>query len=105
MAAVMLTSVSFAIYIILCFFVHYVGVRLVLILPAVFLASRLASIRTLNLRLREKSALTEAVIIALISCQLASGLHYWPISAFSYGLALLVFTYAISNFFANLTDS
>jgi len=104
-AAVMLTAVSFAIYLILCFFVHYVGIRLVLLLPTIFVASGLVSIRTLNLRLREKWAFAEAGIIALISCQFAAGLHYWPISAYSFGLALLGFTYAFTSFFANLADS
>lgn len=104
-AAVMLTAVSFAIYFILGFFVHYAGFRLALILPAIFFASGLVSIRTLNLRLREKWVFTEAVIIALISCQFAAGLHYWPISGFSFGLALLGFTYATTSLFANLADS
>jgi hypothetical protein len=104
-AAVMLTSVSFAIYLILCFFVHYVGIRLAFILPAIFIASGLASLRTLNLRLRKKSVFTEAGIIALISCQFAAGLHYWPISAFSYGLSLLGLTYSMTSFIANLADS
>ncbi len=104
-AATMLTAVSFAIYLILGFFIHYVGVRLILILPVIFLSSGLVSIRTLNLRLREKWAFAEAGIIALVSCQFAAGLHYWPISAFSYGLALLGLTYALTNFIANLADS
>jgi hypothetical protein len=104
-AATMLTAVSFAIYLILCFFIHYAGVRLVLILPTIFLASGLVSIRTLNLRLLEKWAFTEAGIIALISCQFAAGLHYWPISAFSFGLAVLGMTYALTSFIANLADS
>lgn len=104
-AAVMLTAVSFAIYLILCFFIHYVGLRLVLILPAIFLASGLVSIRTLNLRLREKWAYAEAGIIALVSCQVAAGLHYWPISAFSFSLALLGLTYTLTSFIANLADS
>ncbi|MBN1535265.1 MAG: hypothetical protein JW908_00940 [Anaerolineales bacterium] len=104
-AAVMLTSISFSIFLILGFFIHYVGVRLVLMLPALFLASGLVSMRTLNLRLPEKRAFTEAGIIALLSCQFAAGLHYWPISAFSFGLALLGFTYALTSFIANLADS
>jgi hypothetical protein len=104
-AATLLTAVSFAIYLILCFFIHYVGVRLVLILPTIFLASGLVSIRTLNLRLREKWAFSEAGIIALISCQFAAGLHYWPISAFSYSLAVLGLTYALTSLMGNLADS
>ncbi len=104
-AATLLTAVAFAIYLILCFFIHYVGVRLILILPTIFLASGLVSIRTLNLRLREKWAYAEAGIIALISCQLAAGLHYWPISAFSYSLAVLGLTYGLTSFMGNLADS
>ena len=104
-ATALLTAVSFAIFLILGFFVHYAGVRLLFILPAIFLASGLVSLRTLNLRLPERWAFPEAGIIALIACQLAAALHYWPVSPFSYGLALLGFTYAITGFFANLADS
>ena len=104
-ATALLTAVSFAIYLILCFFVHYVGARLILILPAIFLASGLVSLRTLNLRLPERWSFSAAGIIVLISSQFAAGLHYWPISAFSYGLSLLGLTYAICTFFANLAES
>ena len=80
LAAATLTAVSFALFLILAVTLQYAELRLFFILPAVFLAVFLVSLRTLHLRLHQQWAFLEAVIIAIILSQWAAALHYLPIS-------------------------
>jgi hypothetical protein len=102
LAAAGLTAVSFALYLVLAAALNFAGVRLFLLLPALGLAVFLVSLRTLRLRLPEEWALLEAGLIALITVQVATPLHYWPISPVSFGLTLLGPAYALTIFFENL---
>ncbi len=103
-AAAGLTAVSFALYLILATALSFSDIRLFLLFPALFLAGGLVSLRTLNLRLQGKWAYTYAGITALITSQLAAGLHYWPLSSVAFGMAVLGPAYALTNFFGNLDE-
>jgi hypothetical protein len=103
-AAAGLTALSFALYLTLAISLRLAGFRLYLILPAMTFAAGLVSLRTLNLRLHGQWALIQAGVIAIISAQIVSALHYLPLSPISYGLLILGPTYAITSFLANLTE-
>jgi hypothetical protein len=105
LAASGLTAVSFAIYLTFDITLHNAGVRLVLLLPAIVLASFLVSLRTFQLRFFGVWAFLEAGTIALVSAQIAAALHYWPITPIAFGLALLGPTYALTSFMSNLVES
>jgi hypothetical protein len=103
-AAVGLTAVSFALYLILAVALRVVGFRLFLILPALTLAASLVSLRALHLRLK-RWALVEAAVIGLLCGQLAAALHYLPLSPVSFGLAVLAPAYSLTSFIANLAEN
>ena len=102
-AAVGLTAVSFALFLILAIALRVTGFRLFLILPALTIAAFLVSLRALHLRLK-RWALFEAAIVGIICGQFAAAIHYLPNSPVSYGLTLLAPTYALTSFIANLAE-
>jgi hypothetical protein len=99
----LLTALSFAVYLILLTTVHSSGPRLVLLVPVVFIVSGLVSLRALHLRL-QRWEFVWAGGIALISAQLASALHYWPLSPIQFGLALLGPLYALTSLAGSLWE-
>ncbi|MFN3310001.1 MAG: hypothetical protein ACK44E_12415, partial [Anaerolineales bacterium] len=62
---------------------------------SLFFATFLVSLRSLKLRQPQKWAWIEALLISVITTQIAAPLHYWPISPLSYGLALFGAAYAL----------
>jgi len=104
LAASGLTAVSFSIYLMFAIALHYSGFRLILMLPVVLVAGTLVSLRTLQLRLHGRWAFFESASIALVGCQIAAALHYWPLSPLSFGLALLGPTYSLTSFIASLAE-
>ncbi len=104
-ATAILTSLSFAIYLILLVAVRLAGMRLVVLAPAIFIVSGLLALRVLRLRLHGQWKFVWALGIALISIQLAAGLHYWPLSPIQFALALLGPMYALISLAGNLGES
>jgi len=103
-ATMMLTAISFALFLALAVALRSADLRLFLILPALALAGGLVCLRTLNLRLLGKWAFIPSVITALFIGQLTAAFHYWPISPVSYGLILLGPAYAITSLFSSLLE-
>jgi Protein of unknown function (DUF5656) len=99
-----ITSLSFAIYLILTTALRFSGARLFLMAPALFFAAGLVSLRTLHLRVSQKWEFNWALGIALVSTQIGSALHYWPVSPVQFGLVLLGALYALSNLTANFLE-
>jgi len=99
----LLTALSFAVYLILLTTMRSSSPRLIIAFPAVFLVSGLVSLRSLHLRLR-RWEFVWAGGIALILSQLASALHYWPLSPIQFGLALLGPLYALTSLAGNLGE-
>lgn len=97
-ATVGLTSVSFALYLVMAIAVRAADLRLYIMLPTVFAICFLVVLRTLYLRLGGKWRPGWAVGCALLVSQLAMGLHYLPASPVSFGLALLGAAYALTAF-------
>ena len=100
-----LTSISYTLFFILAISLNSSGVRLFAILPALFIASTLTSLRILYLRMSGKWEFAWALGISLICTQLAAGLHYWPLTPIQFGLLLIGPLYGLINFAINLGDN
>jgi hypothetical protein len=103
-AIIGLTAVSFALYLTLTIAVKAAGLRLYLLLPALFIPIALVSLRTLYLRLGGRWCYSWALAIALVIGQIAAGLHYWPLTPLSYGLLLLGPAYAITGMVGSIEE-
>ncbi len=99
----LLTALSFAVYLILLTTMRASSPRLILSVPVVFLAGGMVSLRALHLRLR-RWEFAWAGGVALILAQLASALHYWPLSPIQFGLALLGPLYALTSLAGSLGE-
>jgi hypothetical protein len=96
MATAALTSLAFAIFLVLAGALKASNGRLFLVAPALFGGSFLAALRTLHLRLNERWELAWAIGIGLVGMQLGAALHYWPLTPVRFGLALLAPVYALT---------
>lgn len=96
-AAIGLTAVSFALFLILAITLAAAGSRLYVLLPWLMLAIFLVALRTLYLRLGGRWCFSWSLGVALVVAQAAAGLHYWPISPLRFGLLVLGFAYALTS--------
>ncbi len=113
-ASLLLTALSFVLYLILVINLRARETRLLLILPALSISAGLVSLRTIYLQLyRQDILLPEnittagyaSVVVAIVLGQVGAALHYWPISPIAYALGLVGPAYALTIFLNNLTDS
>ena len=102
-AAGVLTALSFALYLILAIGLRASNVRLFLLLPPLFIAGSLVSLRTMHLRLQGGWLVAQSIGVGLILSQMAAGLHYLPVPPVTFGLYLFGLAYALTIFFSNLT--
>jgi hypothetical protein len=103
-AMVVLTVLSFALYLIMALALRYAGGRLLLLAPLFFAGTFLVSLRTLRLRLRGRWEITWSLGIALVGIQLAAALHYWKMTPVQYGMFLLGILYALTSLAASLLE-
>jgi hypothetical protein len=112
-AALGLTVLSFALYLVLVTNLKAQDVRLVFLLPAAFFTTVLISMRTIYLRLFRQglamvdnvtTALLAAIVIGIVVAQFVGALHYAPISPVGFGLILLGPAYALTNLISSLTE-
>jgi hypothetical protein len=99
-----LTAISYTLFLILAVALRYSEARLYLLLPALYVAAGLASLRMLHLRFSGRWEYAWAAGIAFVCVQLAAGLHYWPISPTQFGLMLVGPLYGLTNLAANLGE-
>ena len=104
LAAAGITAISFALFLILVTTLRLAETRLFLLLPAITISSMLVSLRMLRLRFHNRWLMVESFTIAMITAQVAAGLHYFPLSPVAYGLAILAPAYALINFLVNLAQ-
>jgi len=100
-----LTSISYALFFILSVALNSGEVRLFILLPTLFIASTLASLRILHLRVRGKWEYAWSLGISLVCMQLAAGLHYWPLTHIQFGLLLIGPLYGLINLAINLGEN
>lgn len=99
-----LIAISYTLFFILAVAVRYSGARLYLLLPGLFIAAALASLRILHLRFSGRWEYAWSIGIALICIQIAAGLHYWPVSPIQFGLMLVGPLYGLTNLASNLGE-
>jgi len=100
-----LTSISYTLFFILSIALNASGIRLYILLPALFIASSLASLRILYLRMSGKWEFAWALGIGLVCIQLAASLHYWPLTPVQFGLLLIGPLYGLINLAINLGEN
>jgi len=100
-----LTAISYTLFFVLSIALNASGIRLFIILPALFVASSLASLRILYLRMGGKWEFAWSLGISLVCVQLAAGLHYWPLTPIQFGLLLIGPLYGSINFSINLREN
>lgn len=99
-----LTAISYTLFLILAVVLRYSEARLYVLIPSLFLAASLASLRVLHLRFGGRWEYAWAAGIGFICVQIASGLHYWPLSPTQFGLMLVGPLYGLTNLAANLGE-
>lgn len=104
LAAVGLSAITFALFLILTIAMRAAATRLYLLIPTLFAAVGLVTLRTLYLRLNGRWCWAWALGIAAAVCQFAIGLHYLPLSALQFGLFLLAPAYALISLAGSLEE-
>lgn len=99
-----LTAISYSLFFTLAVALRYGGVRLYILVPALFLAATLASLRILHLRLTGRWEYAWSLGIAFVCLQIAASLHYWPLSPIQFGLILVGTLYALTSLSVNLDE-
>ncbi len=97
-AAIGLTALSFALFLILAITLRAAGTRLYLALPGLAVPVFLVALRTIYLRSNGQWRLAWAVGITLVIAQLAVGLQYLPVTPIGYGLFLVAPAYGLTSF-------
>jgi Protein of unknown function (DUF5656) len=100
-----LTAISYTLFFILAVVLRTSAVRLYLIIPGLFMAASLASLRILHLRLSGNWEYAWALGIGLICVQLATGFYYWPLSPIQFGLLLIGPLYGLVSLAINLGEN
>jgi len=100
-----LTAISYTLFFVLSIALNASGIRLFILLPTLFIASSLASLRILYLRMGGKWEFAWSLGISLVCVQLAAGLHYWPLTPIQFGLLLIGPLYGLINFSINLREN
>lgn len=99
-----LTAISYTLFFLLAVALRYSNVRLYILIPALFFAAFLASLRILHLRLSGRWEYAWSAGIGFVCIQIASGLHYWPLSPIQFGLMLIGSLYGLTNLAVNLGE-
>jgi len=104
-ALIMLSAVSFALYLIIVIAVRAANLRLfltALILPSVY---AFFSMRILQFRLGGVWPLKWTAVISITVAQVTIGLYYWPLSPVRFGLLLLAPAYALIGIASSFEES
>jgi hypothetical protein len=104
LASAGLTAISYTLFLLFAISLRLGAARLFLVVPAVFIAAGLVSLRTLHLRMGERWDYPWAFGIGLVCAQIAAGVHYWPLSSLQFGLAVLAPLYALTTLASGLSE-
>ncbi len=100
-----LNALAFALFLILAVSLHSIGLRLVMLLPALSIAAGMITLRVLQLHHpSDKWSLMEPLVCLVVVAQVSTVLHYLPVSPLGFGLALLGVVYSFVNFQLNLLE-
>jgi hypothetical protein len=98
-----LTALAYALFLIMTMAMRFSGVRMFLLVPALFIVAGLISLRILHLDGTDRWDFAWAAGIGIICAQLGAGLHYWPLTPIQFGLAITGPLYALTMLSAGLT--
>mgnify|MGYP006928223855 CR=1 FL=1 len=101
-ASVGLLALSYALFLMLGINLEALEIRLVLILPTLFAAAALISLRVQMLSQEGKWSLVPIVGLAFLTTQIGAALHYWPLSPLSFAFLLLGVMYSLNNLLSAL---
>ena len=99
-----LTALAYALFFIFAFSMRIAGARMFLLAPFVFVIAGLIALRILHMDGINRWDFPWAAGIGLIVAQIASGLHYWPLTPVQFALALTGPLYALTLLSTNLTE-
>ncbi|MGZ9234068.1 MAG: DUF5656 family protein [Anaerolineales bacterium] len=99
-----LTALSYTLFFLLAVALRSINARLYILVPSLFISAFLASLRILHLRLSGRWEYAWSAGIAFVCVQIASGLHYWPLSPIRFGLMLIGSLYGLTNLAMNLGE-
>lgn len=105
LARAALTALAYALFLILVTSLRYSGVRLFLLIPAIFIVAGLISLRILHLDGTDRWDFPWAIGIGIVCAQIGAGLHYWVLTPVQFGLALTGPLYALTILSASLTEN
>ncbi len=104
-ARVLLTSLAYALFLILATSLRFSGVRMFLFVPVVFIVAGLISLRILHLDGTDRWDFPWAIGIGIVCAQVGAGLHYWPVTPLQLGLAVTGPLYALTMLCVSLTEN
>jgi hypothetical protein len=100
-----LTALAYALFFILAASLRFSGVRMFLLIPAIFMVAGLISLRILHLDGTDRWDFPWAFGIGIVCAQIGAGLHYWPLSPIQFGLALTGPLYALTMLSVSLAEN
>ncbi len=103
-AAVGLTGLSFALYLLLAISVYATNLRLYLRLPLLWLGAMMVVSRALYLRVGQW-LLDWTFMISLVLAEIAVGFHYLPVSPIFFGLVMVGVAYALTSLTAGIKEN
>ncbi len=98
-----LTALSYALFLILATALRLSGARMFLLVPVLFIAAALISLRILHLDGTDRWDFPWAAGIGIVCAQIGAGLHYWPLTAIQFGLAITGPLYALTVLSTSIT--
>jgi len=103
-AAITLRAVAFVLYLVLLITMRAQAVRLVAMIPTITVAMGLVSLRVLHLHLYGAWTWVPTLIIMLVVGEIATALHYMPLSPITFSLILLGLAYALVSLASNIIE-
>jgi len=100
-----LTSLAYALFLILAISLRFSGPRLFVLVPAIFIFAALISLRILHLDGTDRWDFPWAIGIGLVCTQIGASLHYWPLNPIQFGLALTGPLYALTMLSLSLAEN
>ncbi|MFZ6029486.1 MAG: hypothetical protein ACOYYS_17375 [Chloroflexota bacterium] len=104
LAGAWLSAVAYVLFLILAIALRAVNTRLVLMIPALLLASFLVCLRVLQLRLHGEWLPFDALLIAFLMSQLTAALHYWPLTPIQFGALQVGLIYGFTSLIGNIAE-
>lgn len=98
-----LTALAYALFLIMTMSLRFSGARMFLLVPVLFVAAGLISLRILHLDGTDRWDFPWAAGIGLVCAQIGAGLHYWPLTAIQFSLAITGPLYALTMLSAAIT--